>query len=113
MANPTCAEVITAPRGKPVQVTFSIPGYSLSLEFLEDDLFHFEFYPLGIRTGAIPTSPMIQHRQFAGPKKFIKNEWTIETATIRFELNPSNLCFSVFEKRVQKVVTTICPDNLQ
>ncbi|MEJ2711029.1 MAG: glycoside hydrolase family 31 protein, partial [Anaerolineales bacterium] len=89
----------------------------LAVEFLDDDLVHFEIAP-----GTAPredqplySSPMVFKRDYPGPTSFSTDgNGTLETTEIRIQVNPQSLCLTAFDKSKEPdlKLTSACPFNL-
>lgn len=80
-----CASVAIADGVKtPPVFRFENQDRRLSVEVLDDDLFHFEFRMDGeTQDGAIPVSPMVAKTDYTGPKSLKRDGNQIETAFIK------------------------------
>jgi alpha-glucosidase len=91
----------------------------LIVEFLDDDLVHFELSAVG--TGPdirlpIPTTPMIDKHDYLGPSRFSDDgNGTWETASLRVQVDANELCVTVTDLARQPplTLTTICPLDLE
>jgi hypothetical protein len=95
---------------------YSAAGKYLVVEVLDDDLIHFEVSAIGSGPSLsqpLYTTPMVFKTDYSGPKTFVDNGNTIETAEIRLDIDPSNLCIAVKDKsKANTYLTTFCPVNL-
>jgi alpha-glucosidase len=105
--NPARAEV--------KRTQFTSNGQYLIVETLDDDLIHFEIAnsptPPSINQ-SLYTSPMISKTNYNGPSSYSLNGNVVETAEIKVNVNPQNLCVSITDKIKNAALTTICPKNL-
>ena len=73
----------------------------LTIEVLDDDLFHFEYTPTSDnRADAIPCSPMVYKRDYTGPSKLIAPDMNqLITPELQVDIDPTTLALSVTEMR--------------
>lgn len=95
---------------------FATEDAYLVIEVLDDDLVHFE-----TAAGSGPplhqplyTSPMVFKTDYQGPSSFNRDGNALETAEIRLQVDPDNLCVEVRDRtRGEAYLTTFCPVDLQ
>jgi alpha-glucosidase (family GH31 glycosyl hydrolase) len=98
------------------RVQFNAGGNYLVVEFLDDDLVHFE---TGVGGGpgtgsALFTTHQVAKTDYPGPTNLTQNGGTLTTPGIRVEVNTSTLCATVFDTvpNPDLLLTTQCPRNL-
>ncbi len=90
----------------------------LIVEFLDDDLVHFELSAFGPGPDAsepVYTTPMVYKTNYSGPSSLTDDgNGTLETPEIRVQVNTSSLCLTTTDKTKDPDVrlSTICPLNL-
>jgi alpha-glucosidase len=90
----------------------------LIVEFLDDDLAHFEISGSGpgpAATQPIATTPQVAKTDYSGPTAFSQSGTggtTMETPELRIVVNPADLCFTVTDKLRNVTLTTLCPVSL-
>jgi alpha-glucosidase (family GH31 glycosyl hydrolase) len=107
--------VSTPLRAEVERVKFAADNRYLVVEALDDDLIHFEFSAVGAGpdvTTQLTTSPMVFKADYGGPSSFSHIGSTVETAEIRMDVNPQNLCVALKDKVKNQYLTTICPADL-
>jgi alpha-glucosidase (family GH31 glycosyl hydrolase) len=100
------------------RVKFTSGNNYLIVEFLNDDLVHFELSALG--PGPDPnrplfTTPQVLKTDYAGPSSFAQSGAggnTLDTADTKVVVDTGSLCVTVTDKTQSLVLTTICPLNL-
>lgn len=96
--------------------SFSSGGNYLVVEFLDDDLVHFELSSVGAApslSNPLYTSPTIKKTDYSGPSTYSKTGSTMETSDIRVVVNTSTLAVTVIDKtKSDLVLTTFSPKNL-
>ena len=100
------------------RVKFTSGNNYLIMEFLNDDLVHFELSALG--PGPDPRSPIFNTPQvfkidYAGPSSFAQSGPggnTLDTADMNLVVDTSTLCVTVTDKTQNLVLTKVCPLNL-
>ncbi len=103
----------------PARVKYQADDYYLLVEFLDDDLVHFELSPFGPGPGVrkpIYTTPMVYKTDYPGPTRFSNDgRGTLETPEIMVQVNREDLCLTLTDKTKEPdlVLTTICPLNLE
>jgi alpha-glucosidase (family GH31 glycosyl hydrolase) len=120
MVTPTVTVAAPTPTAIPRQVeraVFTSGENYLAVEFLDDDLVHFEIAP-----GTAPqedqplySSPMVFKRDYPGPTSFSTDgNGTLETTEIRIQIDPQSLCITAFDKSKEPdlKLTSACPFNL-
>lgn len=109
--------VFATPAQAAVQrVSFTAGGNYLVVEFLDNDLVHFE---TGVGSGPGTGSPLFTTHQVAktdytGPTSLTQNGGILTTPGIRVEVNTSTLCATVYDTvpNPDLLLTTSCPRNL-
>jgi len=91
-------------------------GYLL-IEVLSDGVVHFEVAAGQGPTESQPlyTSPMVAKTDYGGPSvaTFSRRDTTIETAAVRLQVNPENLCVTAWDRaNGDTYLTTFCPVDL-
>ena len=115
---PTPLPTVAQPLG-PVRVKYQSGDQYLIVEFLDEDLVHFElsaFGPGGDVDQPIYTTPMIARTEFPGPLIFKDDgQGTLETGEIKVQVDTDNLCATVTDKSKDPdlILTTACPWNLE
>ena len=100
------------------RVKYQVGGHYLVVEFLDDDLVHFELSALGpgpYLNQQLYTTPMVIKTNYTGPSSFTNDgNGILETPEIRVQVNPNNLCVTVTDKSKYPnlSLSTICPLNL-
>lgn len=97
------------------QVSFKSGSRILRIEFLDDDLVHFELSdtenPIP-ESGRISSSPMVAKTDYQGPSAlFSDGQGVFETPELRVEVNQVTLCISLSEivREAELPLTEICP----
>jgi len=95
---------------------FSSGGSYLIVEFLDDDLAHFE---LSAEAGPGPDDPIYTTQQidkidYAGPTAFTQNGNTLTTSDMKVVVNTTTLCADVYDTthNPDVLLHTVCPLNL-
>src|SRR5688572_24288301 len=73
----------------------------LIIEILDDDLVHCEMSATGSApalTNPLYASPMVHKRDYAGPALFSESGNVLETAALKIEVDPLNLCVKFTDK---------------
>jgi alpha-glucosidase (family GH31 glycosyl hydrolase) len=97
---------------------FSSANNYLVVEFLDDDLVHFELSPLGPgpdTTEPIFTTPQVAKTDYPGPTSLAQSGpggSTLDTTQMRIVVDPTTLCMGVTDKVRALALTTICPLHL-
>ncbi|TCO56054.1 TIM-barrel domain-containing protein [Actinocrispum wychmicini] len=98
------------------RVQFTAGGNYLVVEFLDDDLVHFE---TGVGSGpgtgsALFTTHQVAKTNYSGPTSLTQNGGILTTPGIRVEVNTSTLCATVYDtaRSPNLLLTTQCPRNL-
>jgi alpha-glucosidase (family GH31 glycosyl hydrolase) len=96
---------------------FSSGNNYLIVEFLDDDLVHFELSALGPgpdMAQPIFTTPQVAKTDYAGPGQVVQSQdgKTLETAETRVSVDTATLCITVTDKTKSHELTTLCPLNL-
>lgn len=99
------------------RVKFSSGSSYLIVEFLDDDLVHFELSALGPGPGTgspIFTTSQVAKTDYSGPSSFSQAGSTLTTAEMRVEVDSSSLCASVYDTvpNPDLLLHTVCPLNL-
>jgi alpha-glucosidase (family GH31 glycosyl hydrolase) len=90
----------------------------LVVEFLKDELLHFELSGMGPGPDAgkpIFITPQVAKTDYAGPSSFAqsgKGGNTLDTTDMKVVVNTDDLCMTVTDKTKNLELTTICPLNL-
>ncbi|MFI6297045.1 TIM-barrel domain-containing protein [Nonomuraea sp. NPDC050790] len=94
------------------RVQFTSGSAYLVVEFLDDDLVHFELANgTGPGTGApLFTTPQIAKKDYTGPTSFNQSGNTLTTAAMKVEVTPGTLCVKVSDPTRQ--LYEACPRNL-
>lgn len=118
--------VVTGNAGSPAQgtlahverVKFQSGSTYLVVEFLDDDLVHFELSALGPgpeTSQPIFTTPMVYKTDYPGPSSLANDgQGTLETPDIRLHVQSDTLCVTATDKTKDPALplTTLCPLNL-
>jgi alpha-glucosidase (family GH31 glycosyl hydrolase) len=92
---------------------FKNADHVLSFEVLSDRLIHFDYSSLA-RAPAIgtrlSTTPSISQIDFTGTAFFTLTQTTLETASALIEVDPQTLCFTLFDKIQNEMLTRACPN---
>jgi len=98
------------------RVQFTAGGNYLVVEFLDDDLVHFE---LGVGSGPGTGSPVFTTTQIAktnypGPTSLTQAGGVLTTPGIKVDVNQTTLCATVYDttRTPQLLLNTTCPRNL-
>jgi alpha-glucosidase (family GH31 glycosyl hydrolase) len=100
------------------RVLFQVGSNTLILEFLDDDLVHFEYSGAGVPADVsmpIHTSPMISKTDYSGPTALTTDgQGTFETPDLQVQIDPATFCLTATDKtrRPALVLTTLCPRAL-
>ena len=99
------------------RVVFTNESGYLLIEVLADKLLHFEAAagPAPAQDQPIYMSPMVAKADYEGPASaaFVRNGNAIETAAVRLQVNPVNLCVAAWDKLAGNAyLTTFCPVGL-
>ncbi len=90
-------------------------GRSLELEFLGDDLLHFQISGVGpppAATDAIAITPQVLKTDYTGPTMFVRDGNTFRTSELQVVVAEPSLCLSLTDTARQVELTTICPLDL-
>ena len=99
------------------RVKYTADGSYLLVEFLADDLVHFEA-AAGDGPSAnepIATSPMVAPTEFSGPNQFADDgDGMLTTTDLRVAVDPETLCATIHDltREPELLLTTICPQDL-
>ncbi len=99
------------------RIAFTAPEKHLIMEFLDDDLLHFEL-AAGRGPSAdepIYTTPMIFKTNYPGPRQFARSGaegHILETAEMKVIVDRRRLCLTVIDKTKNLELTTLCPHDL-
>lgn len=101
---------------KEARALFTSGENHLLIEFLDDDLLHFEFSGPDISPDLnkpIYSSIMVSKTDYSGPTQFSAIENTLESKDLRVEVN-YNLCLTIsdIQKSPALVLNTTCPSKL-
>ncbi|MCA9972349.1 MAG: hypothetical protein KC425_19140, partial [Anaerolineales bacterium] len=99
------------------RVAFTAADAYLVVEFLDDDLVHFE---AGLGSGPaadapLATTPMVQKTDYAGPTTFSDDgQGRLATADLQVDVDPQTLCSTVTDltRAAPLVLTAVCPTDL-
>ena len=98
------------------RVQFTGSGDYLVVEFLKDDLVHFE---MGTGAGpgaatAIPATDQVAQTAYPGPTTFTQSGTTVSTAAIQVTVNTTTMCAAVTDltRSPALLLHTVCPRNL-
>ncbi|MBK6324873.1 MAG: DUF5110 domain-containing protein [Chloroflexi bacterium] len=97
------------------QITFTSGDAYLLVEFLDDDLVHFETgQGSAPATGSpIATTPMVAKTDYAGPTAFNDDgQGTLTTAELQVVVDAQTLCSTVIDLVREVTVTAVCPQDL-
>jgi alpha-glucosidase (family GH31 glycosyl hydrolase) len=99
-----------------VRKIIKAPSAYMVVEILDDDLIHVEVSSVGPTPSddkPVYTSPMVLKTDHAGPSAISDQGSILETAQIRIEIDPGNLCATFRDKtKGGAFLTTICPVDL-
>lgn len=109
--------VFVSPASAAVQrVQFTSGGNYLVVEFLDNDLVHFE---TGVGSGpgtgsALFTTRQVAKNDYPGPTSLTQSGGVLTTPGVRVEVNTSTLCAAVYDTvpNPDLLLTTQCPRNL-
>ncbi len=97
---------------------FETGQIALVLEFLDDDLLHFEYSSaadfMDLRS-PMYTTPMVVKTDYPGPKKLLLDDiYTFVTTDLTIQVNPATLCVTATDitRDPDLMLTTLCPQNL-
>ena len=103
-------------QGAVQRVQFTAGGNYLVVEFLDDDLVHFE---MGVGSGPGTGSPVFTTTQIAktnypGPTSLTQAGGVLTTPGIKVDVNQTTLCATVYDstRTPQLLLNTTCPRNL-
>ncbi|MDH4230576.1 MAG: DUF5110 domain-containing protein [Nitrospirota bacterium] len=97
------------------RVKFTADNRYLVIEALDDDLMHFEMSASDAgpnESAPLYNSPMIYKTDYAGPSIFRHEGDVIETAGIKVRVNTQDLCISISDKVMNRLLTILCPADL-
>lgn len=98
------------------RASFTAKGKYLVVEFLDDDLVHFELSAIGSPpqlNKPLYTSPMVKKTDYNGPSYFSRNGMSMETSDIRVVVDPNDLTATVIDKtKSNLVLSSFGPRNL-
>lgn len=100
------------------RVKFQRGSRYLILEFLDDDLLHFEFSGQNTQTDLgqpLHTSPMVAKTDYPGPDRLTSDgQGTFETDALKVQVDPLTLCLTAWDTTPTSdlLLTTLCPLNL-
>lgn len=89
----------------------------LVVEVLDDDLVHFELAGGGTPPGtgsSLFTTPQVDKTDYAGPEVYSRTGSSIETAALRIEVDPGDLCVTAVDitRSPELVLHEACPADL-
>ncbi|QLD13287.1 DUF5110 domain-containing protein [Microbacterium oleivorans] len=104
---------VAAPLGVQREQFTSGSSY-LIVEVLDDDLVHFELAGGGTPPGtgsALFTTPQVDKNDYAGPEVYSRAGSSIETAALRIEVDPGDLCVTAVDiaRSPELVLHEACP----
>jgi hypothetical protein len=97
------------------RVKFVSDDAYLMLEFLDDDLLHFEMSGVGEGpedSEPVFTTPQVAKTDYPGPKSFAQDGNTLDTAELTVVVDESTLCMTLTDKLRKLELTTVCPSDL-
>jgi alpha-glucosidase len=97
------------------RVKFQSGNNYLIVEFLDNDLVHFELSAYGPGPSVsdpIFATPQVAKTDYTGPSSFTQNGSTLETPEIRVAVDTATLCATTTDKIKNLQLTTFCPLNL-
>lgn len=99
------------------RVKFTSGSNYLIVEFLDDDLVHFELSGLGpgpSASSAIFATPQVAKTNYGGPSSFTQSGNTLETPDIRVAVDSTTLCVTTTDKTRSPApqLNQVCPLNL-
>lgn len=99
------------------RVQFSAGTSYLTVEVLDDDLAHFELSAAGPAPGTstpLFTTDQVAKTDYAGPDTFNQSGNVISTGEMRLEVNPANLCVTVYDtvRSPELLLHQSCPADL-
>ena len=100
------------------QVKFTSGSQYLVIEFLDNNLVHFELSAVGTGPAAghkIFTSPMVAKTDYTGPTSLLNDgHGNLETPDIRLQVDTVSLCITAWDKTHDPdlLLSNICPRNL-
>lgn len=111
----TAPEITSDPSGR---VKFALGQSYLIVEFLDDDLAHFEYS--GVETATdlsrpLYTSPMVAKTDYPGPSRLENDgQGTLATPALKVQVDPATLCLRAWDtaRTPPLALTTLCPANL-
>jgi alpha-glucosidase (family GH31 glycosyl hydrolase) len=124
--NPASTVVVTSSPSGPPEVTrdpsgrvkFQVGNNYLILEFLNDDLLHFELSGVETQTDLsqpLHTTPMVAKTDYPGPAHLTSDgKGTFETDALKIQVDQFTLCLTAWDTTRQPalLLTTLCPLNL-
>ena len=108
-------QTITDPSGR---VKFQVGQNYLILEFLDDDLVHFELSGVETQTDLsqpLHITPMVTKKDYPGPSHLtFDRQGTFETTNLKVQVEPATLCLTAWDitRQPALTLTTLCPLNL-
>jgi alpha-glucosidase (family GH31 glycosyl hydrolase) len=84
----------------------------LSFEVLSDGLLHFDYAAVASApdlSHALPTTPLIEQKNFVGTEQFSSGATGFETKLAKVSVDPTTLCFTLFDKVQNTTLTRACP----
>ncbi len=116
-ARPTAA-IAQSKAATAARVKYQAGDSYLIVEFLDDDLVHFELSGLGPGPDveqAIHSTPMVYRTDYPGPGTFADDgHGTLETAALKVQVDPVTLCFTATDiaREPDLLLSTVCPLDL-
>jgi len=106
-------------RAEAARFKFPSGNQYVIVEFLDDDLVHFEFSASGAGSegsGPVATTPMIDRLAYAGPTLPVTQEMgRLEGSQVRVQVDSRTLCVTLVDtaRAPELLLTTICPAVLE
>ncbi|WP_262003062.1 TIM-barrel domain-containing protein [Microbacterium sp. Mcb102] len=115
-AVPGAEPVAAAPLGVQ-RAQFTLGSSYLIVEVLDDDLVHFELAGGGTSPGTsspLFTTPQVDKTDYAGPEVYSQTGSVIQTADLRIEVDPADLCLTATDttRTPELVLHEACPADL-
>ena len=108
--------VPSAAHAAPQRVQFTAGGNYLVVEFLDDDLVHFE---MGAGSGPGTANPLyatdqVAKRNYAGPTSLTQTAGTLTTPGLQVQVNTTTLCATTYDttRAPALLLNTTCPRNI-
>jgi alpha-glucosidase (family GH31 glycosyl hydrolase) len=93
---------------------FKNADHVLTFEVLKDELIHFDYSALAQAPAInqrLATTPLILETNFTGASVFQLNADGVETSAAKITVDATTLCFSVFDKKKNQMLTRACPSG--